>query len=374
MSAPQFYVDTVNRVSIAWSIAAAETFLYGSATSPLRVHLVMFGFYLHVLRTHGIAQHRFLAVSTILLFILGTAHCALQLATTILGNKAQLLEELEIIVEDTSLIDAAVHLYDVSSSLTEAASGIYVTSTIFVRRRMIFRCYMIWGCRCKIVILPIILTLAVAGLGYSNVQNNLVTDVQGAGLLRLLSSVATSLFTTFVLMGSRGGNTMCPVQEDRKSGSDGVTCTYRRSAHFGRRRTLVARISSLNTCLKEYCLEPSWVNLVASTRSPECHGTKSSRQILHSESNNPFSNVSPLSAHHQQIFPGAVLAQLVGIAPTIIAVRVGLGYSVENVDTFIAAAPPTRPPPQVIPGTPSVESLDDRVLYIHADGGKSEGV
>ncbi|KAJ7429826.1 hypothetical protein B0H11DRAFT_1014935 [Mycena galericulata] len=34
---------------------------------------------------------------------------------------------------------------------------------------------------------------------------------------------------------------------------------------------------------------------------------------------------------------GAVLGQLVGIAPTIIAVRVGLGRSVDNVESFVAA-------------------------------------
>ncbi|KAJ7142725.1 hypothetical protein C8R44DRAFT_866030 [Mycena epipterygia] len=186
-------LELINDASVSSYITTGEALLY-------RAYLVIFGFYLHVLRTHGIAQHRFLAASTILLFILGTAHCALQLATTILGDKAQLLEALfettTDVVEDASLWDAAVPLFGVSNSLTEAASGIYVTSTIFI-----FRCYVIWGYRRKIVIFPMILTLAVAGLGYSNVQINLATDFEGGGRIILFSSVATSLFNTFILMG-----------------------------------------------------------------------------------------------------------------------------------------------------------------------------
>ncbi|KAJ7192784.1 hypothetical protein GGX14DRAFT_479534 [Mycena pura] len=41
---------------------------------------------------------------------------------------------------------------------------------------------------------------------------------------------------------------------------------------------------------------------------------------------------------------GVVLAQLVGIAPTVIAVRVALGHSVENVDSFIVSRPRARSP------------------------------
>ncbi|KAJ7142735.1 hypothetical protein C8R44DRAFT_866040 [Mycena epipterygia] len=254
MSAPLFYVDAIDETSIAWAIAAAETFLYGA-------YLVIFGFYLHVLRTHGIAQHYFLTASTILLFILGTAHCALQLATTILGVKAQLLmalfETTTDAVEVTSVLGATIpplrciQLSNGGSELClcykHAFSLSVIADSIFI-----FRCYAIWGCRRKIVIFPIILTLAVAG-----------------GI-------------AFLAVGLNKGDDL--------------------------------------------------------------------------------------------ILSGAVLAQLVGIAPTIIAVRVGLGYSVENVGSFIAAAPRTRPPPQFILGTPSVESLDGRVLYLHADGGKSEGV
>ncbi|KAJ7687053.1 hypothetical protein B0H17DRAFT_1136558 [Mycena rosella] len=75
----------------------------------------------------------------------------------------------------------------------------------------------------------------------------------------------------------------------------------------------------------------------------------------------------------QLITGGAILAQLVAIAPTIIAVRVGLGYSVDSVDSFIAPARRTRPLPQCIQTIPDTES-SDQVLYIHADGVKLEVV
>ncbi|KAJ7466405.1 hypothetical protein FB451DRAFT_1178554 [Mycena latifolia] len=60
---------------------------------------------------------------------------------------------------------------------------------------------------------------------------------------------------------------------------------------------------------------------------------------------------------------GAILGQLVGIAPTIIAVRVGLGYSVENEDSFIAATPRPRSPAQK-PAMRPLQSVEERILYI----------
>ncbi|KAF7333463.1 hypothetical protein MVEN_02362500 [Mycena venus] len=54
---------------------------------------------------------------------------------------------------------------------------------------------------------------------------------------------------------------------------------------------------------------------------------------------------------------GVVLAQLVGIAPTIIAARVALGKSVENMGASAAADP-----------------LDDEVLYIRPESVKVKAV
>jgi hypothetical protein len=92
------------------------------------------------------------------------------------------------------------------------------------------------------------------------------------------------------------------------------------------------------------------------------------------------------SSHQFQIPTGAILGQLVvsytcssstslpaplitpdqGIAPTIIAVRVGLGKSVDSVDSFSLAAtwPPARHPLEFQPTASATNSIEDRVLYL----------
>ncbi|KAJ6511797.1 hypothetical protein DFH09DRAFT_1100210 [Mycena vulgaris] len=79
-----------------------------------------------------------------------------------------------------------------------------------------------------------------------------------------------------------------------------------------------------------------------------------------------------LASMHQQTLTGTVLGQLVGIAPTIIAVRVGLGYSVESVDSFVAPTPRTRVVSQ-FPGAPYLESVHE-ILYIRPISVKVETV
>ncbi|KAJ7142716.1 hypothetical protein C8R44DRAFT_760998 [Mycena epipterygia] len=306
----------------------------------------MFGFYLHILRTHGIAQHHFLAASTISLFILGTAHCALQLATTTF--------HVRILIEDGEafkpLVNSTNNL-EVYSSLTYATSAVYVTSNVIADSIFIFRCYAIWGSRRKIVIIPIFLTLAVAVLGYCNLILDLFSPItfspfgppaQKVSLL-FIESVATSVFTTVVLMGLTVGRIWWLARAARHTMGRKVADSY---------YTVCAMILESGAL---YCIGGIAYLVVAW--------------------GNPGMSVYIQSSGTAAITSGAVLGQLVGIAPTIIAVRVGLGYSVENVGSFIVAAPRTRPSPHVISGTPSVDSLDDHILHIHADGAlKIEGV
>ncbi|KAJ7849454.1 hypothetical protein B0H13DRAFT_2361207 [Mycena leptocephala] len=67
---------------------------------------------------------------------------------------------------------------------------------------------------------------------------------------------------------------------------------------------------------------------------------------------------------------GVVLGQLVGIAPTIIAVRVGLGYSIESVDSFITAE--STPPMQMRFASAQrvVDSGGDHIIYIRRESVK----
>ncbi|KAJ7910936.1 hypothetical protein B0H13DRAFT_2272239 [Mycena leptocephala] len=75
------------------------------------------------------------------------------------------------------------------------------------------------------------------------------------------------------------------------------------------------------------------------------------------------------SSRQFQTPTGAILGQLVGIAPTIIAVRVGLGTSVDSVDSFSLTA--TRPaagrPLEFHPNVSAANSIEDRILYLRPE-------
>ncbi|KAF8177375.1 hypothetical protein K438DRAFT_1978662 [Mycena galopus ATCC 62051] len=65
---------------------------------------------------------------------------------------------------------------------------------------------------------------------------------------------------------------------------------------------------------------------------------------------------------------GAVLGQLVGIAPTIIAVRVGLRKSVESIDSFVEMPQPrVRVGREVPPAVYSPALIEQRVLHIRPE-------
>ncbi|KAJ7493983.1 hypothetical protein FB451DRAFT_1551243, partial [Mycena latifolia] len=155
MSAPPEVVTdfVIQDLEDLWAITAAEVGLYGA-------YLVMFGFYVHVLGTRGIAKHRFLTAATISLFILCTSHCALELATTIVRTRAEKAVAHAMPGPSTE----AVYIF-----VTCVANVVYVTSNVIADSIFIFRCYAIWNFRRQIIIIPIIWTLAVGGLGYANI-------------------------------------------------------------------------------------------------------------------------------------------------------------------------------------------------------------
>ncbi|KAJ6557084.1 hypothetical protein DFH09DRAFT_1488852 [Mycena vulgaris] len=270
-----------------WSVTAVEIFFYGT-------YLVIFGLYLHVLRTRGMAQRYFLTAGTSALFILSTVHCALEVAISILDTrvlKGQDLTSFEINLLKTFPIHAA-------------GNAVYVTSTAIADSIFIFRCYAIWNFQRKIIIFPTFLTF-------------------------VARPVAISLFTTVILMGLTVGRIWW----------------LARAAQLVRGRQVADRYRTVCAMILEsgalYCVG-GIVFLVLSLKS----------DLLMTS-----------------VQTGTVLGQLVGIAPTIIAVRVGLGYSVENVDSFIAPQPRTCPLPHLT--APTVES---QVLHVCADEMKAEVV
>ncbi|KAJ7035434.1 hypothetical protein C8F04DRAFT_1258983 [Mycena alexandri] len=300
---------------LTWALTAAEVFFYGTYFS-------MFAFYMHVSRARNMAKtHRFLHISTIILFILATAHCALQLATTVINTKGLTGEYEDRIV--------AAFL-----GFSDAANTVYVTSTVIADSIFIFRCYSIWNRRLAIVVFPAFLVLITTVLGYANVMLLILTDSGDMSALDILNivnqnlfiaSIAVSLFTTVVLMGLTVGRIWLLARAARVVMGHKAVGTY---------YTACAMIleSGALYCVGGTAFVAVWFRLFES-------GTLA--------------------------FTGAILGQIVGIAPTLIAVRVALGCSVEDVKSFVVQPRATRSPLVARREAPTPESLDDSVLYIH---------
>ncbi|KAJ7493973.1 hypothetical protein FB451DRAFT_1215780 [Mycena latifolia] len=274
-------------------------------------YLVLFSFYLHILRTRSLAtKHHFLTGSTVCLFILCSAHCALEVATTILRSETEK-------VSTTPAVPTSSR--DVWISLMFATNAIYVTSNVIADSIFIFRCYAIWNFQGKIIIFPIILTLVVAGYGYSNVIIYCTAPdfFQELGLQSAVFdvSIVLSVFTTLVLVGLTVGRIWWLARAARHVMGRKVAKKY---------YTVCAMI-----------LESG---------------------MLYGVSDIAFVIVAAFRGPLDATMTGVILGQLVGIAPTIIAVRVGLGHSVENTDGFIAPRPHARCPPKLMRALASVEA------------------
>ncbi|KAJ7466442.1 hypothetical protein FB451DRAFT_1485379 [Mycena latifolia] len=241
----------------AWAIAAAEVFLYGA-------YLVLFAFYLYVLRTGGMAKHRFLNLSTISLFILCTAHCAL---LNIPGLCTRL--------------DAGVAAGDVEGTAKRAAqesSLVFTTNAVYVTSKSLHS---------LLVAYPQLIFGRIWWLARA------AQKIMGPKVAKRYRTAGAMILESGAIYGAGG---------------------------------LAYIIMGFVT--------------------------------VHSETMNYNITTS-----------GSILGQLVGIAPTIIAVRVGLGCCVENEDSFIAATPRLRPPAQK-PAMRSLQSGEERVLYICPEHGQ----
>ncbi|KAJ7328711.1 hypothetical protein DFH08DRAFT_315155 [Mycena albidolilacea] len=293
----------------------------------------MFGFYLNVLRVHGAARNRSLTIATALLFIFCTAHCALQITTTTLYN--QLVSTS--LGDSKPVFDRTLQDY---SALAIATNAVYVTSNVIADSIFILRCYAIWNFQLKIIIFPILLTLAVAGVGYTNafwplhVPNSLRSPslVVAEFSFKLLKiSNLLSIFTTVILMILTAGRIWWMARTARTLLGRTVTRKYYTACAIILESGAITCASAIAFAAIGFTLDP-----IYSTT-------------------------------------GAVLGQLVGIAPTIIAVRVGLGRSVDNVESFVAAQGGDCTLP--LNDTTSTRSLErpGTILYIRSDTSGERG-
>ncbi|KAF8183470.1 hypothetical protein K438DRAFT_1838922 [Mycena galopus ATCC 62051] len=291
----------IYELQVAWSLTAVEVCLYGG-------YFVLVAFYLRALHARGmLMKNRFLAVATIVLFILCTFHCAFVLAVSIMGTSISMLLVTGIEFPASNIISHWI-------SFNLAANAVYVTSNVLADVIFIYRCYAIWNSRLTVVLLPIFLTLAVAGVGYFNVFVSFTPT--GAGLATLpffTASIVISLVTTSVLMALTVGRVWWLARDARHLMGEKVAGRYRTVYAMMRVSTLVLRLLAL-TLLS---LESGAVYLA---------GGVGFMFLL-------------FLGHFQIMLTVAVLGQLVGIAPTIIAVRVGLGHSVESADSFLSPKP-----------------------------------
>jgi len=286
----------MQRIEVGLFVVATEVFLYG-------VYATLFGFYLHVLRKHGIMRNRFLTVATISLFLLCTAHCALLLATTEIAS-----------------VNSATALYrdEVYISLTQAANAIYVTSNVIADAIFIFRCYAIWNFRWGIVLLPTTMTIIGASSGYFNVA--LIPTATGEAVFLFGVSISLSILTTFILMGLSAGRIWWLAG--------------------GARKLIGPKAVNKYTTISSMILESGALYCVGGIAFVIIAGYEANGLIQ-------FNTTTS----------GAILGQLVGIAPTILVVRVGLGQSIDSADSFSTA--PTH-------------STDQPTIYLHADYDKAE--
>ncbi|KAJ6585843.1 hypothetical protein B0H19DRAFT_1228090 [Mycena capillaripes] len=280
----------INQQEVDWS---QELFLYSVVTEWFLygIYVVLFYSCMKTL-SHCRIRHRvalYLAISVI--FLLCTVHWALQLV-----NAGELLTVLE---RDAHVKGSTV---DVSALMRRrnqiniVMGAVYVTSNLIADGIFIYRCYCIWDFRQRIIAAPMILLIATGCLGYTTVIASALDGfsefffVNWLFPLEIIFSVSTNVLLMFLTAGriwwiSRGASA--------KLGPDvGKRC-----------KTAIAMILESGAL---YCT-PGILYLI-------------------------FLSIRPSST--QVIF--AALAQIVGIAPTIMVVRVGLGKSVDSVENFCA--------------------------------------
>ncbi|KAJ7464279.1 hypothetical protein B0H11DRAFT_1922667 [Mycena galericulata] len=286
----------------------------------------MFGFYIHVIRKRGMFNNRFLTIATIFLFILCTAHCALIFAESIFLYA----------LSDTYLKNAALDLEsfpmenNIYVAVNRAENAVYITSKYFAAMQSgIFDGLSLFFRQSLLSLLQ--------SDGY-NYEFGLPDASNTPFALLFNISITMSVFTTFILMGLSAGRIWWLARTSQKVMGRRVTSTY---------CTVCAMILESGTL---YCVGAipfigvgfaSYFGLVATDITTS----------------------------------GAILGQLVGIAPTIIAVRVGLGRSFENVDSFITASHilphkrTPRTPFEIRSAGPQVLPIEPQVLYLRPESG-----
>ncbi|KAJ7023979.1 hypothetical protein C8F04DRAFT_1303413 [Mycena alexandri] len=248
---------------------------------------------------------------------------------------------------------------EVIDAIGAAGNTVYITSNMIADSVFIFRCYSIWNRRLAIIVFPALLVLVAAGLGCAELMllilylsqrtTSALNTLNVVGLKLFITSITVSLLTTVVLMALTMGRIWSLARAARVVMGQKAAGTY---------YTVCAMI-----------LESGALYVVFGTGYVAIGFKLAMVGILPGVVLAQVVVSTPTFLHRP--FTGCVFLQ--GIAPTIIAVRVGLGCSVEDVNSFVVPPRAAQRPFAAKMQTVSDESLGKHVLYIHATENEAAG-
>ncbi|KAF7342236.1 hypothetical protein MVEN_01811600 [Mycena venus] len=282
---------------------AVEWFLYG-------IYVVLFCFCVKTLRRSRVRHRLALFVAISVIFVFCTLHWILQLVNA--GELLTVLEKMAHVKEKVNTDE----LMKRWNQINIVMGAVYVTSNLIADSIFVYRCYCIWGFRRRIIAVPVTLLIASGCLGYASVIVCGLEELSEFLFINIFFPLAVvfSVLTNVMLMALTAGRIWWIARGARAIMGPAVVQQY---------RTVIAMILESGAL---YCI-PGLLYLITFATRP------SSTQVIF-----------------------AALTQIVGIAPTIIVVRVGLGNSVDSVDSFRAGGPAVQG--SVLDIRAEVEGLD----------------
>ncbi|KAJ7104976.1 hypothetical protein C8R44DRAFT_807365 [Mycena epipterygia] len=269
--------------------------LYATSTTFLTygIFVVIFIVATSVLRRRKTGGKQALLATTWAMFALGTSQTIIWLFTTAISIRLT-----QVLVEQGSDSDLSLsHLWRVYFALDVAQNIVFVINNGVTDMLFLYRCYIIWGSRWKVVVLPALCILATVVLGFvATVSYDSLTQRHYIDRrLPFIMGVVTNVF----LVCLTAGRIWWVRRESRL-----LRGTVSREPYH----TVIAMILESGSI---YCL-CMILQVIAQSLAP-------------SNASNIFLGIS--TGFGQQV---------VNIAPTLIVVRVGLGDSVENTRAVVS--------------------------------------
>ncbi|KAJ7874418.1 hypothetical protein B0H13DRAFT_2279919 [Mycena leptocephala] len=286
-AAPVIFSDCWNNMlSLLWK-ASMSLLLYG-------IFFVLFIFAIHTLSSHHTHGKSILIAATWVMFVVGTTVLVLYLAQTALSVYA--------VQESTQNPTGLNSVRRVLFVLGLAQRALFTLNALVADLLFVWRCYVIWGKRKDIVVLPGALVAATTGVsvGY-------FVTLRESGSFDTTSAVdprvpfVIGIFTNLLLMALTAGRIWWIRQQARRiCGRENIF-----DRRYGMALTLILESGAL------YCLVAVLVAIFQSPNSPMV-----ARALL-----------------------DAIASQGVNIFPTLMVVRVGLGHNIQDTIQDIARPP-----------------------------------